>query len=74
MEGALRLGQLYTPEELDLLVEQTYELRRDPKEREKENAEAALDDWIRKNQATPITIDDGQGGIQEIDLSIFMLN
>lgn len=70
----MRLGDRYTFDELDLLIRQTLELRRDPKEREKENAEKALDKWIAENQDRQIEVLDNNGNLRTIDMSKFSFN
>lgn len=32
------------------MLDQTFELRRDPKERERENVQKAIKDWTKSNQ------------------------
>lgn len=65
-------------DELYLLLEMTWELRRDPKERQaeldREEGDEILKEFITQNSGAPLEVVDENNQVKQIDFSKFKFN
>ncbi|HBE30357.1 MAG TPA: hypothetical protein DD990_03150 [Cyanobacteria bacterium UBA11368] len=70
-EGAIAYSEIYSVQDLKALLDQTYELRRDPKERESEERQQKAKQWVEENKNKILRVPTGDGNFSPIPLAFF---
>jgi len=70
-EGAIAYSKIYSVQELKALLDQTYELRRDPQEREAQARQQKAANWIDKNKDRVLKVPSPDGTFRQVPVALF---
>ena len=71
--GAITLAREFSLQELNLLLSQTVELRRDPEERKAEVDRETGEKWMKENRNRVVEFRSADGKVKNLDMSMFQL-